>query len=100
LPPSCSTLSLHDALPISGDFAKSMEYLRKSLAYFEGAPLKSRIYALNISACYNYMGEAMRKQKRFEEALDLYRQAVEICENNHRSEEHTSELQSRFDLVC
>lgn len=68
---------------MTGDFAKSMEYLRKSLAYFEGAPLKSRIYALNISACYNYMGEAMRKQKRFEEALDLYRQAVEVCENNH-----------------
>ena len=29
------------------------------------------------------MGEAMRKQKGFEEALDLYRQAVEVCENNH-----------------
>ena len=68
---------------MTGEFERGMEYLKKSLAYFEGVPLKSRIYAANISACYIYMGEIMRKQKDFRKALEFYRCAVEICEYNH-----------------
>ncbi len=42
-------------LSMKGRFGESMEFLKKSLEFFMNAPLKSRIYALNIAACYNYM---------------------------------------------
>src|SRR5699024_11269093 len=40
--------------------------------------------------------------KRFEEAIDKSKAELEVIRKNavERSEEHTSELQSRFDLVC
>lgn len=68
---------------MTGEFDKSMDFLRKSLEFFLNIPIKSRIYALNISACYNYMGEVMRKQKKLEEAVDFYQKAIKVCENNH-----------------
>lgn len=66
-------------LSMIGNFEESLYYLRKSLGFFEGAPLKSRVYALNISACYNYMGEVMRKTRRFEQALSYYEKAALVC---------------------
>lgn len=70
-------------LSMKGRFEEGMEYLVKSLKFFKNAPLKSRIYALNIAACYNYMGEIRRKQRDFEEANRYYRQAVATCDSNH-----------------
>src|SRR5699024_12170435 len=32
--------------------------------------------------------------------LMIYSSVIKNCDLSHRSEEHTSELQSRFDLVC
>lgn len=69
-------------LSMIGEFSKSMEYLQYSLDYFQSQPLKSRIYALNISACYNYMGENMRKTKQFFPAIEYYEKAVKVCEEN------------------
>lgn len=68
---------------MTGDFAKSMEYLQKALTFFESQPLKFRTYALNISACYNYMGEDMRKQQMFEEAIKYYKKAAQVCEKSY-----------------
>src|SRR5699024_11860609 len=90
-PPEVCTLSLHDALPISilkkgdgsgfltahieVDFIKfAMEELRKN-----SPQIDSDILSLAIS--------------------DLERNLRKIS-IRVRSEEHTSELQSRFDLVC
>lgn len=70
---------------MTGEFDKGMDYLKKSLGFFLNAPIKSRVYALNISACYNYMGEAMRKQKKLEQAINYYQKAIKICESNHCS---------------
>lgn len=70
-------------LSMKGRFGESMEFLKKSLEFFMNAPLKSRIYALNIAACYNYMGEILRKQKHFEEANAYYKEAVATCDSNH-----------------
>ena len=70
-------------LTMKGRFEQGMEYLKKSLEFFMNAPLKSRIYALNIAACNNYMGEILRKQKHFQEANRYYREAVATCDSNH-----------------
>src|SRR5207249_12235742 len=67
------TLSLHDALPISNLFGASVLYLYSSLT-INVAIASSRYYTGSL---YD---------------LPLI--------SNFRSEEHTSELQSRIDLVC
>src|SRR5699024_12501960 len=68
--PSVYTLSLHDALPIS-------------MVTVVLAALTSAIWTLPV------MSQWLNSTPS--------REGVEF---SHRSEEHTSELQSRFDLVC
>src|SRR6266496_1306057 len=45
-------------------------------------------------------GEERRSVVRMEEVPALMKQAILAAEDERRSEEHTSELQSRRDLVC
>lgn len=68
---------------MKGDFEHSFKYLKQAVYGFSESPLKSRVYALNIAACYNYMGENYRKLKNFEKAVELYRKAIQICDSNH-----------------
>src|SRR5699024_12572921 len=71
------TLSLHDALPIS-------QRLRRSIADYFDTPF----YLWYVQA---------------ERLIDLRDEELALREEEalgERSEEHTSELQSRFDLVC
>src|SRR5699024_11363613 len=73
-------LSLHDALPIygtSGSAVLSKEETRTFCSGSSEGSLLSRMYTINSN-----------------EYQEVSAQAV------NRSEEHTSELQSRFDLVC
>src|SRR5699024_12472051 len=72
-PTQAYTLSLHDALPISANVPPHKQ--AKELA--SG---KDRMAMLSL---------AFKNEK-----------AVEVSDIEQRSEEHTSELQSRFDLVC
>src|SRR5699024_12554954 len=72
-PPSCSALSLHDALPISAP----------PLTPSAAAP--SARGAGRPCAAPGRRGPGWAPRSR---------------EGSGRSEEHTSELQSRFDLVC
>src|SRR5256884_286865 len=65
------TLSLHDALPISDE------------------------YGIPIPVVHFRFGENDLALWR-----DKNRSLMEICSNLKRSEEHTSELQSRLHLVC
>src|SRR5699024_12407582 len=79
------TPSLHDALPISEDY-------------------------LNLYLCDGTVDE--NRVENYERALDLRTAVASVSYDfegvhyrreyftSHRSEEHTSELQSRFDLVC
>src|SRR5699024_12398136 len=82
------TLSLHDALPISEDNVTSCAMQAFIAGYCEISLIKS------VSERRNY----------FEPGTDEYynRKANTSSVNTigNRSEEHTSELQSRFDLVC
>src|SRR5699024_12262670 len=74
-----STLSLHDALPIcSGDADDEVPGLVGE-DELSGQPAFGLHRPVEQSA---------------------HRRIVERTQGEHRSEEHTSELQSRFDLVC
>src|SRR5438105_13529386 len=72
-PTDIYTLSLHDALPISGPAVQLVRNHLRSCAWHPGS---------------------RRPDEVLPETLDLGPRLV------GRSEEHTSELQSRVDLVC
>src|SRR5699024_11744160 len=86
------TLSLHDALPILLPWLDRCKV--RSFRY------RSKLHLLNIAqfvVCFVILG--MLGALPSTPALTLLAQ---ICSFGYfaRSEEHTSELQSRFDLVC
>src|SRR5206468_4426648 len=89
-PTSLSTLSLHDALPISTAAwftarAGSVRWLLAGLwADFDRKPFKRA-----------YPSGTIELNLTVSERVQEYREKL-----NERSEEHTSELQSRSDLVC
>src|SRR5438067_5269333 len=84
-PPGFYTLSLHDALPIF--FVFRAGHSPRTLVYASfGAAVMGMWSSVSTSA-----GSAMQRE-RWWGTLELLVAA--------RSEEHTSELQSRFDLVC
>src|SRR5699024_12413158 len=76
-PPVLYTLSLHDALPIS-------------TAVTNNAATASRVNTLE-SNLSNVTADLATKATASQ---------LELTNTEVRSEEHTSELQSRFDLVC
>src|SRR5699024_11901608 len=80
-----STLSLHDALPIS-----------------QGAVFRAKTKHAVITA-YNsgkVLFQGKKPQAEVEKWTDATIESENVNKPSHRSEEHTSELQSRFDLVC
>src|SRR5206468_9611086 len=99
-PPSTpfSTLSLHDALPISG--ARRFVYASSAAVY--GDPKRLPVSEADATRPISEYGAS---KLAFEHYLDahgshgLIEYAV-LRYANVRSEEHTSELQSRSDLVC
>src|SRR5207249_8854236 len=88
-PPRSSTdpLSLHDALPISVRTGWSAVDWAGDRVRVDGSRLRSR-------PCTAEGGKRMPSNER----KDKVRRLTDDAWN--RSEEHTSELQSRFDLVC
>src|SRR5207249_8324109 len=93
-PPSIYTLSLHDALPILlyRSAVRLAEVLRRSA---QGASLQRRLLPdpRRAKTCQH-------RSDGPERARILSRREISLCRRLGRSEEHTSELQSRFDLVC
>src|SRR5699024_12646266 len=93
--PPLYTLSLHDALPI---------YAHTSVAELERIANDTGVDEIvrhHAQAAANSLRETPADVK----AAELERLAVEALrrvkeQTKTRSEEHTSELQSRFDLVC
>src|SRR5207249_5695177 len=88
-----NTLSLHDALPIWGISQRRMTVMRGTAyggsSHFRFAP--SRAVLQQYAEILDDDGLRARA------ASDLFWDRIIAIE---RSEEHTSELQSRFDLVC
>src|SRR5207302_7544520 len=97
LPPTTiSTLSLHDALPISRIGRADMPVPR---ADSETRRIPRRN---DCRACHNACGDpAMIRTRRWEPCV-YHRgtHADSFLRDYLRSEEHTSELQSRENLVC
>src|SRR5699024_11743859 len=87
--PSIYTLSLHDALPISALKTGGRRFEELCDKYGKDTVLNSIEHLLDH-------GEKMTLKALKELPKGTY-EAVDYID---RSEEHTSELQSRFDLVC
>src|SRR5690606_41612374 len=93
------TLSLHDALPIyhaltyNGCHSKIEDKIRLMTAHGCGVRDIAIIASVSIGKVLNTIGSSVYKitpKKRYYERLEV----------DDRSEEHTSELQSRENLVC
>src|SRR5699024_11301338 len=85
------TLSLHDALPI----------LRLHSLY----EIRIELNQLDLPkshASFRTRANMMQLLNELEKYLEVKSQfgSLKLHKNKKRSEEHTSELQSRFDLVC
>src|SRR5699024_11356709 len=98
MPPTTaiSPLSLHDALPISRKgyaFSEDTEMQREFEAAFPYQETDDQL------RCIEEIKADMEKQRPMDRLLcgDVGYGKTEVA---IRSEEHTSELQSRFDLVC
>src|SRR5699024_12153725 len=87
------TLSLHDALPIyaKGDFFVQMGILRSQVNIKDVEKIEEQTIT----------GPGTSMQKSSTSKIKMNKSSYVSPEVNLiRSEEHTSELQSRFDLVC
>src|SRR5207249_10732027 len=96
-PPATPTLSLHDALPIYSPCADSS---RRTIAASGSSDTSSSTDGSTTSFS-RYNGNTVRRQTNHASgprAMVSSRDLPRACDG--RSEEHTSELQSRFDLVC
>src|SRR5206468_7386208 len=98
-PPAASTLSLHDALPICIEAGSAIDphtgkFVKLGLPFGE----KPRLVLIHLAS------EATRTSSPVidvEDSMTAFARSLGIETNgHHRSEEHTSELQSRSDLVC
>src|SRR5437868_7107083 len=72
------TLSLHDALPISKFYERHPSVFSQTLLLSAFPAIATQLYM------------AFGSEEMYDNNFNIA----------HRSEEHTSELQSRFDLVC
>src|SRR5207249_8271468 len=99
-PTETSTLSLHDALPILNGVHRHDPPLSSKLAALSG------VHTLFIQALDDPELAAVTRDMFLkapeprDQAIIPHGNFVGLSEQEKRSEEHTSELQSRFDLVC
>src|SRR5699024_11693782 len=86
-PSSCYPLSLHDALPILEMFNEDyVTFPRDDIAKLSGLTMPVNKRNFQKQADHLEIARAIRD--------------IKAKQQGKRSEEHTSELQSRFDLVC
>src|SRR5690606_42023991 len=88
------TLSLHDALPILKSFSPSARGCSRPKGPARFGPIRSCMMAATLrSPQVAYMATPSDPSR-----MTVMR--ISFCRINPRSEEHTSELQSRENLVC
>lgn len=73
----CRLLGLYYSMV--GIYDKATHFLNLSITLLKSTPIKEEGLALNIAACYNYLGEVERKQQHFKEALSYYQKSFTIC---------------------
>src|SRR5690606_41418465 len=97
--PDLSTLSLHDALPIFHPVPVRAEDAAEVVLRADRQPLelnRAPKRGLIVGQVTLQRGQAIRQRARGLLQREKIRQPVDVV----RSEEHTSELQSRENLVC
>src|SRR5207248_10376166 len=90
-PPHIPPLSLHDALPISQTLSVPSSFARKTSPMPPAARRRSSTYLKTFT--WGVSGIAGRRLTR-----ESTRESARV--DLVRSEEHTSELQSPYDIVC
>src|SRR5207248_10613388 len=94
-PPAPHPLSLHDALPISAQ--DLLQWLRMKLV----DPLPSFASLGDQSGIFEDLEMLRNGRERNPEGFgQLPSRLFSLFQQHQRSEEHTSELQSPYDLVC
>lgn len=68
---------------MAGDYEEAEALLNESINTLSSTKNSSDQYALNIAACYNYIGDIRKKTGKFLEALHYYNKAIEICEEKN-----------------
>src|SRR5207249_11596447 len=98
LPPAISTLSLHDALPI---YRRKTSFPDPALRFIESIQRTMEGHRARRKVQHGIRG-ARISIAGLAHAAGIHKRAGGEWESRQRgrSEEHTSELQSRFDLVC
>src|SRR5699024_11378739 len=95
--PEMYTLSLHDALPI---------YSTPELTFrFQYFAIRKMHLAMRANALVIFPGGFGTLDEMFEiltlkQTAKISQIPILLFDHSYRSEEHTSELQSRFDIVC
>src|SRR5699024_11727430 len=94
--PDCYSIFLHDALPISEE---KHGFKFREQHYFKEM---QNIYRDNsmLKLAYIDLSALLVKQNKQLEKLNEDLENIKARLENNRSKEHTSELQSRFELVC
>src|SRR5207249_5980166 len=90
-PSVISPLSLHDALPIC------------DLQRLAAVPAAAALFASHVHVrqeMHFHLDDAIASTRLAPAAFDVETEPARTVPAHLRSEEHTSELQSRFDLVC
>src|SRR5207248_11583657 len=89
--------SLHDALPISLEANRLINWLDQ---YYSKKPSFSELSANDLKDFKEFASELYDRYSIFDGAERARRYAFDPLSQELRSEEHTSELQSPYDLVC
>src|SRR5699024_12269316 len=95
-PPHLYTLSLHDALPISAYTLLKNEGVQPMTVVGHSLGEYSALVAAGTLTLDEALPLVKTRGRLMEEAFPKGKGTMAAV----RSEEHTSELQSRFDLVC
>src|SRR5207248_10092179 len=94
------TLSLHDALPISLRAQRELQLQRVPVHEAEHARETPRFPARSRSARRTFRRDHGARAPSARAHVGAQMTAAPLVDSFGRSEEHTSELQSPYDLVC
>ncbi|MPM29015.1 hypothetical protein SDC9_75553 [bioreactor metagenome] len=64
------------------NYKEAASNLTESINIFSSLYMFNKKYSVNISACYNYLGQMNKDLGNFKEAFDFFMKAINICNEN------------------